>query len=92
MNTGLLWYDGDPERDLETKVERATRRYHTKFGRWPNTCHAHPAAVGDVGNAGAKVMIKRPGPSQYVPPVVVRVVPSPRILRDHFWIGCEEPS
>ena len=90
MKTGLLWYDGDPRRDLEAKVRRASHRYHTKFGLWPNTCHAHPAAVGDVGNAGARIAVTKPRRDQ--PDIVVRVLPSPTVLRDHFWVGCEEPS
>ncbi|NIV32754.1 MAG: hypothetical protein GWN58_25900, partial [Anaerolineae bacterium] len=56
MKTGLLWYDGDPRRDLETKVRRAVSRHHAKFGRWPNTCHVHPAAIGDTGtNDGLRI-------------------------------------
>jgi len=31
MQTGLLWYDGDPNRGLAAKIEDAARRYREKF-------------------------------------------------------------
>ena len=88
MNTGLLWYDGDPARPLETKVRSATLHYYIKYGYWPNTCHVHPNTVGDVGNEGVRVAVRTTDPERSG--VVVRVVANPRILRHHFWVGCQE--
>jgi len=35
METGLLWYDGDPKRALSEKIERAAEHYRKKRGVWP---------------------------------------------------------
>ena len=88
MKTGLLWYDGDPERHLKTVVEQAARRYHAKFESWPNTCHVHPASLGLEHQA--TVTIPHRGPQQFLPPIEIRVLPSPTVLRHHFWVGREE--
>jgi hypothetical protein len=45
LQVGLLWYDGDPKRDLTSKVERAVSRYREKFGRAPNACYVHEGAL-----------------------------------------------
>jgi hypothetical protein len=45
MHEGLLWYDGDKRRTVREKLEQASARYAERFGREPNRCHVHPAAV-----------------------------------------------
>ena len=87
MKTGLLWYDGDPKRPLEDKVRAAARRHQLKYDRWPDTCYVHPQ---EEPGPEMRVMIRRPGPSKYVPPVVVRVLAIPTTLPAHLWIGCKE--
>jgi hypothetical protein len=78
MDFGLLWYDGDPRRPLEEKIERAARRYREKFGRRPNTCFVHPQLVHE-----------RSGKKKHVadPPATIRVVSAPTVLLHHFWVG-----
>ncbi len=46
MNTGVLWYDDDPDRTLDKKVFAACARYAQKFGVAANTCYVHPLALG----------------------------------------------
>ena len=76
MKEGLLWFDNDPVRALEEKVQRASRRYQLKYGRQPNVCYVHPSLLeGRTQEVGA-----------------VRVAPLPSVLRHHFWIGEEESS
>jgi hypothetical protein len=55
MKYGLLWYDNDPRRPLEDKIGRAARRYHDKYGSWPNTCFVHPEAVAGLEEQELKV-------------------------------------
>lgn len=74
MKVGLLWYDGDPGRDLAEKVARAARRYRQKFGVPPDTCYVHPSTLD--------------GRARQVNGV--RVAPLPSVLPDHFWVGREE--
>jgi hypothetical protein len=76
MQEGLLWFDADPKRTLTEKVAQAADRYHYKFGRRPNLCYVNPVTVGD-------------GPRECYG---VRLVPSPSVLKNHFWIGVEEAT
>jgi len=76
MKQGLLWYDGDPARDLRDKVLQAARRYRTKFGVAPNTCYVHPSALD--GQDGAREWEG------------VRVTPLPSVLPNHLWVGQED--
>lgn len=58
MQTGLLWYDDDPQRPLEAKIGRAADRYREKYGRLPDTCYVHPQAVpGDGQPGGVQVTV-----------------------------------
>ena len=82
METGLLWYDGDPKRPLEDKVGQAAERYRQKYGRWPNTCYVHPQVVSDQGTGGLRLAcpVKSAKSS-------IRILPAPNILVHHFWVG-----
>jgi hypothetical protein len=81
MEIGLLWYDDDPRRDLEDKVQQAARRYREKHGRWPNTCYVHPQVVAD--QMGQKLQVLCPKRQR----IVIRVIPAPNILPHHYWLG-----
>jgi len=54
-------------------VPLAAARYAERFGAPPNTCYVHPAALPD-----GEVVIGE-----------VRVRTSPRVLKQHYWIGVE---
>ena len=82
MQTGLLWYDGDPKRPLEDKVGRAAERYRQKFGRWPNTCYVHPQVVDGEGADGLRLACQAKSPK-----ATIRVLSAPNILVHHFWLG-----
>ncbi len=41
LQTGLLWYDGNPKTELASKVEQAVARYRQKYGQAPNACLVH---------------------------------------------------
>jgi hypothetical protein len=78
MQTGLLWFDNDPGRELVAKVEDAARRYREKFGVAPDTCYVNGAAL-----TGGERLIR-------LGDVALRVVPAGNILQHHFWVGVEE--
>ena len=82
MEIGLLWYDGDSKRSLETKIEVAAGRYREKYGRWPNTCYVHPQSM--KGRAGSELWVAY---SARNPPARIQVVSAPNILLHHFWVG-----
>lgn len=43
MKTGLLWYDPDPKKAAELKIDEAAARFRQRCGVTPNTCHVNPA-------------------------------------------------
>lgn len=77
MDIGMLWFDNDKERDLNTKVMRAADYYRKKYGNVPNLCFVHPNMLPvkkDVENK--KVMAGN-----------VEIRSAPTVLPNHFWIG-----
>ncbi len=81
MQTGLLWFDDTPNRELKVKIEEAARRYWQKFGVPPDTCYVNDAAL-----KGSELRVALSSPQG--PPL--RVVPASNILAHHFWVGVEE--
>ena len=77
IRQGLLWYDDDPKRDLAGKVGRAAQRYRRKYGMAPNVCYVHPSVMGEGGET-----LDVDG---------VRVDALMNVLRNHYWLGQEEP-
>ncbi len=76
MNVGMLWFDGDRGRDLTARIARAADFYRRKYGGAPNVCFVNPKAA-DEGLPGEVGGL--------------RVRTSRAVLRDHFWIGVEDP-
>jgi hypothetical protein len=52
MQVGLMWYDDDPRKSLETKIEQAAARYCEKFGREPTACYVSTASGAAGGRRG----------------------------------------
>ncbi|MGB5931710.1 MAG: hypothetical protein WBH57_01405 [Anaerolineae bacterium] len=71
MRVGLLWFDDDPKKELSLKVKEAAERYFEKFGRRPNLCYVSPATL----------------PLQGIHLDGLRILSSPLVLPDHFWVG-----
>lgn len=72
MKVGMLWYDGDPSRGMDEKVELAAAYYREKYGHRPNLCLIHPDTAGDSklsSNGKIEVQINA------------------SVLQDHFWVG-----
>ena len=78
MKSGLLWFDDDPRRQLEEKVQRAAAHYERKYGQAPNMCFVHPSAFDGNGKRPSK---KAGG---------VEIRPGRSVLPHHFWIGVAE--
>jgi hypothetical protein len=81
MQTGLLWFDSDPNREISRKIEDAARRYKEKFGVAPNICYVNQAALG-----GGELRLAL----QWGQAASLRVVPVSNVLLHHFWVGIEE--
>jgi hypothetical protein len=76
MKTGLLWFDDDPGKQLEEKVQRAATHYERKYGHAPDLCYVHPAALGSNGKV------------RKVGDVEIRTGRS--VLLHHFWLGVDD--
>jgi hypothetical protein len=81
MQTGLLWFDNDPHREMAVKIEDAVRRYKEKFGMAPNTCYVNQAAFD-----GGELKLALQG----IQVASLRVIPVSNVLLHHFWVGIEE--
>jgi hypothetical protein len=55
MQIGLLWYDDDPKKPLDIKIEQATTRFREKYGYVPNACYVNPGAL--PAGKGSKVRV-----------------------------------
>jgi hypothetical protein len=71
MKVGWMWFDNDPGRSIEEKIQGAVQRYRTKFGRFPNTCYINQRSITSDGFRCGKV----------------KVVAARNILPHHFWLG-----
>ena len=80
MQSGMLWFDDDPHKQLQEKILRAAMYYERKFGQPPNLCFVHPSTLNGNGRGTDVVRINgvEIHPTWYVPP-------------DHFWMGRAEP-
>ena len=75
MKVGLLWFDDDPQRGIEEKVQRAAQRYRERFGRLPNVCYVNPIALPQK----KELRCGR-----------VRIIAAPNVLPHHFWVGVSD--
>jgi hypothetical protein len=85
MEIGMLWFDNDKKASIPSKVEKAARYYHQKYGVNPDLCYVHPKTV-----RGAKVGQQRSrknegGDSLKIGKILV--LKNEKVLPDHFWIG-----
>jgi hypothetical protein len=85
MELGMLWFDGEVQRPLQDRLERAARYYAQKYGRPANTCYVHPSTMTSGGRAAETKASKR---EQCVAGMTVRA--SRTVLPNHFWLGVEE--
>ena len=79
MDTGMLWYDGDPKRTLDAKIASAVEYYKTKYGAAPTVCFVHPSMLAAEADAEASPRTDAKAGVQLRPARVVMV--------NHFWLG-----
>lgn len=42
MATGMIWFDNDPQKNINEKIQMAIRYYQNKFGSQPTICYLNP--------------------------------------------------
>ena len=85
MDIGMLWFDNDRKSSIPSKVERAARYYHKKYGVNPNLCYVHPRTV--TGENGGKKRSKKGLEGKPLKIGKILVSKNEKVLPDHFWIG-----
>lgn len=73
----FVWYDDNPKKTINTKIDEAVLRYKQKFGKNPNICKLNEKMEQLPGNLnGEKV-------------AGVKVLTTKNIPQNYFWIGNE---
>jgi len=74
MELGMLWFDNNPNTEINAKVRSAADYYRKKFGRLPNLCLVNPSALS----------------KEIVTDERITVQPYRSVLPGHLWIGIKE--
>ena len=85
MEIGMLWFDNDKKASIPSKVEKAARYYHQKYGVNPDLCYVHPKTVKGQ-KVGKKRVLKGNGQDSLKIGKIL-VLKNEKVLPDHFWIG-----
>ncbi len=75
MKIGMLWFDSDPNVEIENRIQRACSYYHEKYGQKPSMCFINPNLVD-----GSEHEIR----------AGIEVRPSLAVQPDYFWVGMKE--
>ena len=81
MQIGMLWFDNNPNKKLEEKVQHAVSYYKNKYGASPTLCYVNPCMLN------SKQVTQSNDKSKSVRTGGIEIRPSKAILPDHFWIG-----
>jgi len=84
MDVGMLWFDNDKGADLSTKLERAAKYYHKKYGQTPNLCFVNPCMLAATGKTPVKSNVVKAGN--------IEIRESNTMLPNHFWLGIQQKS
>ena len=76
MHTGMLWFDNNDQRDMESKLQRAVEYYEKKYGKRPGVCVVHPLTL-----AGQQKDL-----------LGLNIRTSNTVLPHHFWLGEDRPG
>lgn len=71
MVTGMIWFDNDPQKNINEKIHAAIRYYQNKFGNQPTICSLNPKLE--------ELLVK--------PVTDIEVFYNPNLSPDHIWLG-----
>ncbi len=81
----MLWFDNDKKASIPSKVEKAARYYHQKYGVNPDLCYVHPKTV--KGEKVGKKRSQKMAGQDSLQIGKILVLKNEKVLPDHFWIG-----
>jgi hypothetical protein len=76
MQPGLLWFDDDPDMDLENKITRAAIFYQDRYGLMPDLCFVNPSIL----------------PRQLHCTMGIEIRPNRQLQPEHIWLGHLHPG
>lgn len=79
MTLGMMWFDNDPKKTLEQKVDQAADYYLRKYGVRANRCMVNPR---NLPAADSQTGAGRAGR--------VEILPLRSVMPGHLWIGRDE--
>lgn len=82
MDIGMLWFDNDKGKDMQSKVSRAAVYYREKYGTSPNLCFVHPSML-PAGQTNSGI----PNEETNLSTGDVEIRATISIIPNHFWIG-----
>ncbi len=72
----FVWYDDNPKKSLNAKIDEAVLRYKQKYGTVPNVCMlSDKTQASDYSNIGSNLGIE--------------VRTAKNVQQNYFWIGRE---
>lgn len=74
MNTGMLWFDNNPQTDIGDKIGQAATYYQKKYGKKATLCFVNPKMVEKKKSKLGKIEIRA----------------SKSIMPNHIWIGDDQ--
>jgi len=75
VKIGMLWFDGEEQREISARVQAAASYYQRKYGRVPNVCFVHPSMLAERTGANVEG---------------VEIRPSAAVLHGHLWMGIDD--
>lgn len=84
MKEGLLWFDDDPRRQIDEKVQQAAARYRQKFGSAPDVCYVNAQTLAPALSTGASADV---ADRHELRVAGLRILPNSTVRPNHFWIG-----
>jgi hypothetical protein len=84
MKEGLLWFDDDPRRQIDEKVQQAAARYRQKFGSAPDVCYVSEQTLASALRSGASAGVLDRDEMRVGD---LRILPASTVRPHHFWIG-----
>ncbi len=79
MDIGMMWFDNDPKKGLELKVQQAADYFRHKYRRVPDLCLVNPASLDKNLPTNEPLMAGT---------ITIRALRA--VLPGHLWIGVDE--
>jgi len=55
MATGMIWFDNDPQKNINEKINLAVQYYQKKFGNEPTVCFLNPKFEGKLLDSDSEI-------------------------------------